>query len=63
MSLPKLGSLEMALGSVLTDHFENAQNPHETIYRIWLLLNAGSIAGAPSIVAMESPKIDKLKYN
>ncbi len=63
MSLTKPNSLETALDSILTEHFENAQNPHETIYRIWLLRNAGSIAGAPSIAAMESPKIDKLKYN
>ena len=63
MSFPKSNCLETALGSILTDHFENAQNPHETIYRIWLLLNAGSIAGAPSIVAIEPPSIDKSKYN
>lgn len=63
MALPKSNFLETALGSILTDHFENAHNPHETIYRIWLLLNAGSIAEASSIVAIETPNIDKPKYN
>lgn len=43
MPLPKPNSMEAALGSILSDHFDNSQNPHETIYRIWLLLNAGAL--------------------
>ena len=58
MSLPKPISMEAALGSILSDHFDNSQNPHETIYRIWLLLNAGSISG--SDVSVVTDQIDDL---
>ncbi len=40
MSLVKILTIEAAINSVLSDHFENCQNPHETIHKIWLLLNA-----------------------
>jgi hypothetical protein len=40
MSLRKADSVETILRSILSDHFENAENPHETICRIWSLLNA-----------------------
>ncbi len=53
MSLPKPNSMEAALGSILSDHFDNSQNPHETIYRIWLLLNIGS----PGNVSLESAAV------
>lgn len=46
MSSPKLNSMEAALGSILNDHFDNSHNPHETIYRIWLLFNIGPLANA-----------------
>lgn len=46
MSLPKADSFENALGSILSDHFDNSQNPHETIYRIWFLLNVSSLCNA-----------------
>ncbi|MDO9564796.1 MAG: hypothetical protein Q7J60_24515 [Bradyrhizobium sp.] len=46
MSASKSPSIEAAIGSILADHFEQAENPHETIYRIWLLLNARALAGA-----------------
>jgi hypothetical protein len=51
--------MEAALGSILSDHFDNSQNPHETIYRIWLLLNAGSLSGPDVAVAVR--EIDDLK--
>jgi hypothetical protein len=44
MSLSKAVCTEAAIGDILTDHFENSQNPHETIYRIWLLLNAKALS-------------------
>lgn len=46
MSASKSPSVESAIGSILNDHFERAENPHETIYRIWLLLHAPALAGA-----------------
>ena len=33
-----LSKTEAALASILTEHFDNCENPHETIYRISLLL-------------------------
>jgi hypothetical protein len=32
-------SLEAGMAEILQDHFENHQNPHETIHRMWTLLN------------------------
>jgi hypothetical protein len=52
MSLPKSGSMEAALGSILSDHFDHSHNPHETLYRIWLLLNAGSLSSPAVAVAV-----------
>ncbi len=46
MFLGKTLSIEAAIDLVLSDHFENCQNPHETIHRIWLLLNADSTSGS-----------------
>lgn len=46
MSASKSPSIEAAIAAVLSDHFEHAENPHETIYRIWLLLNAPALTGA-----------------
>jgi hypothetical protein len=40
MSFGKILTIEAAIDLVLSDHFENCQNPHETIHKIWLLLNA-----------------------
>jgi hypothetical protein len=40
-------SLEAALHTVLAEHFDNGENPHETISRIWLLLNAVPLADFP----------------
>jgi hypothetical protein len=42
MPFGKILTIEAEIESVLSDHFENCQNPHETIHRIWLLLNADS---------------------
>ncbi len=50
MSRPKPNSMEAALDSILSDHFDNSQNPHETIYRIWLLLHVGSEVSAASTI-------------
>lgn len=46
MALGKTLTIEAAIDLVLSDHFENCQNPHETIHRIWLLLNADSKLGS-----------------
>ena len=46
MSFDKMVTIEAAIAEVLSDHFENCQNPHETIHKIWLLLNAASISGS-----------------
>jgi len=43
MSFDKMVTIEAAIDEVLIDHFEN---PHETIHKIWLLLNADSIPGS-----------------
>lgn len=43
MSVPQADSAEAAISSILSDHFENSENPHETIYRIWLVLNARAV--------------------
>jgi hypothetical protein len=40
MSAEKTPTIEDSIDAVLSDHFENCQNPHETIHKIWLLLNA-----------------------
>jgi len=40
-------SIEAAVASILNDHFENAENPHETIYRIWLLMSARELSLSP----------------
>jgi hypothetical protein len=58
MSLPKPSSVEAALGSILSDHFDNSQNPHETIYRIWLLLNAHPLSSRD--VSVVADQIDDL---
>lgn len=57
MSVSKSPSIETAIGSILSDHFERAENPHETIYRIWLLLNAPALAGA--LPASETAETDR----
>lgn len=36
-STPK--TLEASVAAILSAHFENCENPHETIYKIWLLLH------------------------
>jgi len=36
----KPAPLEAALTAILADHFELCENPHQTIYRIALLLDA-----------------------
>ena len=46
MSFDKMVTIEAAIDAVLSDHFENCQNPHETIHKIWLLLNADSTPGS-----------------
>jgi hypothetical protein len=46
MSFDKMATIEAAIDAVLSDHFENCQNPHETIHKIWLLLNADSTLGS-----------------
>jgi hypothetical protein len=46
MSFDKMVTIEAAIDAVLDDHFENCQNPHETIHKIWLLLNADSTQGS-----------------
>lgn len=46
MSLGKTLTIEAAIDLVLSDHFENGQNPHETIHRIWLLLNVDATLGS-----------------
>jgi hypothetical protein len=51
--------MEAALGWILSDHFDTSHNPHETIYRIWLLLNAGSLFSPDVAVAVR--EIDDLK--
>ena len=52
--------MEAALGSILSDHFDNSQNPHETIYRIWLLLNAGALCASQEASAAADDGIDSL---
>jgi hypothetical protein len=59
MSLSKPGSMEAALGWILSDHFDTSHNPHETIYRIWLLLNGGSLSSLDLAVAVR--EIDDLR--
>lgn len=55
-------SLETTLASILRDHFDNAQNPHETIYRIWLMLNANGIVERGAAVD-DSDRIAGARYN
>jgi len=40
MSLDRPKTIEASIQALLSDHFENHENPHETIYKIWLLVNA-----------------------
>ena len=53
--------METSLGSILSDHFDNSQNPHETIYRIWLLLNADSLSRRD--VSVVADQIDDLNVS
>ena len=46
MSFDKMVTIEAAIDAVLSDHFEYCQNPHETIHKIWLLLNADTTQGS-----------------
>lgn len=43
MLVSQAHSAEAAISSILSDHFENWENPHETIYKIWLVLNARAV--------------------
>ena len=53
MSVPNPDSAEAAISSILRDHFENSENPHETIYRIWLVLNAREVAAFRTTRALQ----------
>ena len=55
--------MEEALGAILTDHFENAHNPHETIYRVWLLLNADALTKASLEGAVNQHNVGEPTYN
>ncbi|MES2197637.1 MAG: hypothetical protein V4517_24730 [Pseudomonadota bacterium] len=56
--------MEAALGSILSDHFDNSQNPHETIYRIWLLLNVGALPRSEvSGAVMDALNVSEPTYN
>jgi hypothetical protein len=66
MSLPTSSSMEAALGSILSDHFDTSHNPHETLYRIWLLLNAGLLSNPDVAVVVreiDGLKVGKPTYN
>jgi hypothetical protein len=54
MSFDKMVTIEAAIDAVLHDHFENCQNPHETIHKIWLLLNADSTSGSEPNICLVS---------
>jgi hypothetical protein len=54
MSSPKSEGLEGELSSILSDHFDQHLNPHETIYKIWLALN---------VVSSSSPDNNKSARN
>ncbi len=57
MSFDKMVTIEAAIDEVLSDHFENCQNPHETIHKIWLLLNAASTSGSePNICLVRAER-------
>lgn len=43
MPVPQADSAEAAISAILSHHFENSENPHETIYRISLVLNARAV--------------------
>ena len=42
LSVPKSAPLEAMLSAILAEHFDNCENPHRTIDRIRLLLDAPS---------------------
>ena len=52
MSKPDATKAE--LNSILSDHFDQHWNPHDTIYKIWLVLNVTSQA-APIDSKIEPP--------
>lgn len=35
----RVNSLEARMAEILENHFQNYQNPHETILQMWTLLN------------------------
>jgi hypothetical protein len=39
MNFPMSQGLEGELSSILSDHFDQCLNPHETIYKIWFALH------------------------
>jgi hypothetical protein len=43
MSFVDLPPVEPLIDAILNDHFENHENPHETLYKIWLLINARTL--------------------
>ena len=43
MPFIELPPVEPLIDAILNDHFENHENPHETLYRIWLLINARTL--------------------
>jgi hypothetical protein len=53
MSAPDSTPLEVSISAILDAHFENCENPHETIYRIWLLLQPAEL-GADATGPMHS---------
>jgi hypothetical protein len=61
MLISKTDAMQAALGSILTDHFENSENPHQTIYRIWLLVNAAPLIS--SIAIGDDPDIAPTDYH
>jgi hypothetical protein len=66
MSLSKTDSMDAALNSILIDHFENCGNPHETIYKIWLLLNKEALSSTSLPLAFDRTNcldVAKTKYH
>jgi hypothetical protein len=62
MSSSKLLSIEAALELILSEHFENYQNPHETIYRVWLLLNRHTVGTFATIPAVNRPDLPETVF-
>jgi hypothetical protein len=63
MSPYKSQSIETAMELILSNHFEHCENPHETIYRIWLLLNIRTLTPSQGVAVIDRSEMASTAFN